>query len=242
MADAFVRREEGHDDRLATRPRRRRRRSTSASTGKHDAPKSASSRTKGDELRDRRRTRTRAARSPRSRSSRRRPATSRRTSRRTSSRSPTGRSSSRRDLFYSGVRPAINVGISVSRVGGNAQIKAMKSVAGTLQARPRAVPRDGGLRAVRLATSTQVTRKQLERGARLVEILKQGQYVPLAGREADRHHLRRHARASSTSSPIAQARRVRAASSIAFIEAKHPQIFEDIRDEEGARRGPRERR
>ena len=67
------------------------------------------------------------------RSSRRRPATSRRTSRPTSSRSPTARSSSRRDLFYSGVRPAVNVGISVSRVGGNAQIKAMRKVAGPLR-------------------------------------------------------------------------------------------------------------
>ena len=54
------------------------------------------------------------------------------------------------DLFFSGVRPAINVGISVSRVGGNAQTKAMSQVAGRLQARPRAVPRAGGVRAVRL--------------------------------------------------------------------------------------------
>ena len=54
------------------------------------------------------------------------------------------------DLFYSGMRPAINVGISVSRVGGNAQIKAMKQVAGRAAPRPRAVPRAGGLRPVRL--------------------------------------------------------------------------------------------
>ncbi len=53
------------------------------------------------------------------------------------------------DLFYSGVRPAINVGISVSRVGGNAQTKAMKKVAGRLRSRPGAVPRAGRLRAVR---------------------------------------------------------------------------------------------
>ena len=45
------------------------------------------------------------------------------------------------DLFYAGVRPAINVGISVSRVGGNAQIKAMRQVAGRAAPRPRAVPR-----------------------------------------------------------------------------------------------------
>ena len=53
------------------------------------------------------------------------------------------------DLFYSGVRPAINVGISVSRVGGNAQIKAMKQVAGTLALRTGSVPRDGGVCPVR---------------------------------------------------------------------------------------------
>lgn len=54
------------------------------------------------------------------------------------------------DLFNANVRPAIDVGVSVSRVGGAAQIKAMKSVAGRLKARPRAVPRHGGVRDVRL--------------------------------------------------------------------------------------------
>ena len=58
------------------------------------------------------------------------------------------------DLFNSGVRPAINVGRSVSRVGGNAQIKAMKSVAGRPAARPVAVPRPGGVRRVRAPTWT----------------------------------------------------------------------------------------
>jgi F-type H+-transporting ATPase subunit alpha len=81
------------------------------------------------------------------------------------------------DLFYSGVRPAINVGISVSRVGGNAQIKAMKSVAGTLKldlAQYRAMAAFAQF----ASDLDKVTRQQLERGARLVEILKQGQYVP----------------------------------------------------------------
>ena len=54
------------------------------------------------------------------------------------------------DLFYQGIRPAINVGLSVSRVGGAAQTKAMKKVVGLDQARAGAVPRNGGLRAVRL--------------------------------------------------------------------------------------------
>ena len=54
------------------------------------------------------------------------------------------------NLFNAGVRPAINVGVSVSRVGGNAQIKAMKKVSGTLPARPRPVPQPGGVRQVRV--------------------------------------------------------------------------------------------
>jgi F-type H+-transporting ATPase subunit alpha len=82
------------------------------------------------------------------------------------------------DLFFSGVRPAINVGLSVSRVGGSAQVKAMKQVAGTLrlalaQYREMAAFAQFGSD---LDVSTQ---RQLNRGARLVEILKQGQYVPL---------------------------------------------------------------
>ncbi len=58
------------------------------------------------------------------------------------------------DLFYAGVRPAVNVGISVSRVGGTAQIKAMKQVAGALASRPRAVPRARGVRRSSPPTST----------------------------------------------------------------------------------------
>ena len=69
---------------------------------------------------------------------------------RTSSRSPTGRSTSSRELFRSGVRPAINVGISVSRVGGNAQITPMQQGRRPAQARPLAIPRPRGLRPVRL--------------------------------------------------------------------------------------------
>ena len=82
------------------------------------------------------------------------------------------------DLFYSGVRPAINVGISVSRVGGNAQIKAMKKVAGTLRldlAQYRAMEAFAQFASDLDAAS----RQQLERGRRLVELLKQDQYVPL---------------------------------------------------------------
>jgi F-type H+-transporting ATPase subunit alpha len=83
------------------------------------------------------------------------------------------------DLFYSGVRPAINVGISVSRVGGHAQIKAMKAIAGRLKLE-LAQYREMAAFAQFASDLDKVTRDQLERGARLVEILKQGQYVPLA--------------------------------------------------------------
>ena len=82
------------------------------------------------------------------------------------------------DLFYSGVRPAINVGISVSRVGGNAQIKAMKSVAGTLKL-DLAQYREKAAFSQFASDLDKVTRDMLERGVRLVEILKQGQYQPL---------------------------------------------------------------
>ena len=82
------------------------------------------------------------------------------------------------DLFYSGVRPAINVGISVSRVGGNAQIKAMKQVAGTLRLE-LAQYREMAAFAQFGSDLDQATQRQLNRGARLVELLKQGQYEPL---------------------------------------------------------------
>jgi F-type H+-transporting ATPase subunit alpha len=82
------------------------------------------------------------------------------------------------DLFYSGVRPAINVGISVSRVGGSAQIKAMKAVAGRLKLE-LAQYREMASFAQFASDLDKVTRDQLERGARLVEVLKQGQYVPV---------------------------------------------------------------
>jgi F-type H+-transporting ATPase subunit alpha len=82
------------------------------------------------------------------------------------------------DLFYSGQRPALNVGISVSRVGGNAQIKAMKQVAGSLRL-DLAQYREMASFAQFASDLDAATRKQLERGARLTAILKQGQYVPL---------------------------------------------------------------
>ncbi len=82
------------------------------------------------------------------------------------------------DLFYSGVRPAINVGISVSRVGGAAQIRAFRQVAGRLRL-DLAQYREMEAFAQFGSDLDVTTQAQLARGARLVEILKQGQYVPL---------------------------------------------------------------
>jgi F-type H+-transporting ATPase subunit alpha len=81
------------------------------------------------------------------------------------------------DLFYRGVRPAINVGLSVSRVGGAAQTKAMKKVGGKLRLE-LAQYRELEAFAKFGSDLDKATQRQLTRGARLVEILKQGQYVP----------------------------------------------------------------
>ena len=83
------------------------------------------------------------------------------------------------DLFNSGVRPAINVGISVSRVGGNAQIKAMKQVAGRLRL-DLAQFRELEAFAEFGSELDKASQAQLERGARVVEVLKQPQYRPLS--------------------------------------------------------------
>jgi F-type H+/Na+-transporting ATPase subunit alpha len=82
------------------------------------------------------------------------------------------------DLFYSGVRPAINVGISVSRVGGSAQIRVMRSIAGTLRI-DLAQYRELAAFAQFGSDLDKATQAQLNRGRRLVEILKQNQFVPM---------------------------------------------------------------
>jgi F-type H+-transporting ATPase subunit alpha len=83
------------------------------------------------------------------------------------------------DLFFAGVRPAVNVGISVSRVGGSAQVKAMRSVAGRLRL-DLAQYRELEAFSSFASDLDAATKKQLERGARTVEILKQPQYRPMA--------------------------------------------------------------
>jgi F-type H+-transporting ATPase subunit alpha len=131
------------------------------------------------------------------------------------------------DLFYSGVRPAINVGISVSRVGGNAQIKAMKSVAGTLKL-DLAQYREKAAFSQFASDLDKVTRDMLERGVRLVEILKQGQYQPLP---VEKQILIIYAGTKGyldglpTSALGAYEKELNE-----FLSAKHPKITESIRE------------
>jgi F-type H+-transporting ATPase subunit alpha len=86
------------------------------------------------------------------------------------------------NLFMAGIRPAINVGLSVSRVGGAAQIKAMKKVAGTLRL-DLAQYRELAAFAQFGSDLDKATQRKLDRGARLVELLKQPQYRPLSMQE-----------------------------------------------------------
>ena len=92
--------------------------------------------------------------------------------------SPMARFISNRDLFYAGVRPAVSVGLSVSRVGGNAQTKAMKKIAGTLRL-SLAQYRELAAFAQLSSDLDKATKAQLDRGQRMVELLKQPQYQPM---------------------------------------------------------------
>jgi len=82
------------------------------------------------------------------------------------------------DLFYAGIRPAVNVGLSVSRVGGSAQVKAMRQVAGKLRL-DLAQYRELAAFAQFGSELDRATQQQLARGQRMVEVLKQSQYAPL---------------------------------------------------------------
>jgi len=129
------------------------------------------------------------------------------------------------DLFYSGVRPAINVGISVSRVGGNAQIKAMKQVAGTLRLE-LAQYREMAAFAQFGSDLDQATQRQLNRGSRLVELLKQGQYQPLA---VQQQILIIYAGTNGfvDELPLTALKKYEQELN-SFIESKHPDVFADI--------------
>ena len=129
------------------------------------------------------------------------------------------------DLFYSGVRPAINVGISVSRVGGNAQIKAMKKVAGTLRL-DLAQFREMAAFAQFASDLDAATRAQLERGQRLTELLKQGQYAPLSV-ERQIAIVYAGTQGFTDKLPVASLRQYEA-DLYAYIDEKHPDIWEDL--------------
>ncbi|MFO1518240.1 MAG: F0F1 ATP synthase subunit alpha [bacterium] len=129
------------------------------------------------------------------------------------------------DLFYSGVRPAINVGISVSRVGGNAQIKAMKQVAGTLRLE-LAQFRELAAFAQFGSDLDKATQAQLARGERLVEVLKQGQYQPMP---VEKQILSIYAATSGWVDEYPKDKVQKYLSEmLMFIETKHPQILKDI--------------
>jgi F-type H+-transporting ATPase subunit alpha len=130
------------------------------------------------------------------------------------------------DLFNSGIRPAINVGISVSRVGGNAQIKAMRQVAGSLRldmAQYRDLAAFAQFGADQL---DKVTQAQLARGQRLTEILKQDQYVPLS---VEKQVLSIQAGTSGALDhvPVNEVRRYER-EFLQFVETNYPSVLKNI--------------
>jgi F-type H+-transporting ATPase subunit alpha len=131
-------------------------------------------------------------------------------------------------LFNKGIRPAINVGLSVSRVGGAAQIKAMKQVAGTLRLE-LAQYRELEAFAQFASDLDEASRKQLERGQRLVEILKQPAHQPLPV-EKQVVIIYAGTRGYLDDIPVKAVRRFEE-ELYPFIETKYPQIFEKIRSE-----------
>ena len=131
------------------------------------------------------------------------------------------------DLFYSGVRPAVNVGISVSRVGGNAQVKAMKKVAGPLRL-DLAQYREMAAFAQFGSDLDASTKRQLERGERLVDVMKQGQYAPIPVEKqivvlyaATNGHL--------DALPVSAVQRYER-ELYSFLDAKHPEVLTALRE------------
>jgi F-type H+-transporting ATPase subunit alpha len=132
------------------------------------------------------------------------------------------------DLFNQGVRPAINVGVSVSRVGGAAQIKAMKAVGGTLRLELSQYRELESFAAFGAENLDATSRRQLERGARLTELLKQGQHAPMPVEEqvvsiflGTRGHL--------DDVPVADVRRFES-DFLNYIRKHHPDILDTIRE------------
>ena len=130
------------------------------------------------------------------------------------------------DLFNAGIRPAINVGISVSRVGGNAQIKAMRQVAGTLRLDMAQYRELAAFAQFGSDQLDKVTQAQLARGQRLTELLKQDQYVPLT---VAKQVLSLYAGTSGAldNLPVGEVRKFER-EFLQFVEASHPNILKDI--------------
>ena len=130
------------------------------------------------------------------------------------------------DLFYAGVRPAVNVGISVSRVGGNAQIKAMRRVAGRLRldlASYRALAAFAQFG----SDLDKATRAQLTRGERMVELLKQEQYAPMPV-EQQVISIFAGVNGYLDDLPVEAVRRFEP-EFLAFVEKEYPEVPHDIR-------------
>ncbi len=132
-------------------------------------------------------------------------------------------------LFFAGVRPSINVGLSVSRVGGSAQVKAMKQVAGTLRL-DLAQYRELEAFAAFGSDLDKATQAQLTRGARLVEILKQPQYKPLS-MEKQVSILYAGTRGFLDNYPLDVLAKYETGL-YAFIEERHPQIFTELAEKQ----------
>jgi len=131
------------------------------------------------------------------------------------------------DLFNSGIRPAINVGNSVSRVGGSAQIKAMKQVAGTLRI-DLAQFRELAAFAQFGSDLDKQTQSQLERGKRLTEILKQGQYQPLPV-EKQVFVIWTASNGLCDDVPVEDVRAFEQ-ELVKFVDSSHPAVLQTLRD------------
>ena len=129
------------------------------------------------------------------------------------------------ELFYSGIRPAINSGLSVSRVGGAAQIKAMKQVAGTLRL-DLAQFRELAAFAQFASDLDKATKAQLDRGQRLTEVLKQGQYSPLS---VEKQVMAIYLGTKGYLDDVAVKEVTRCEKEfLDFMEANHPEVGADI--------------
>jgi F-type H+-transporting ATPase subunit alpha len=129
------------------------------------------------------------------------------------------------DLFYSGTRPAVNVGLSVSRVGGSAQVKAMRQVAGSLRL-DLAQYREMAAFAQFGSDLDAATQKMLARGSRLVEVLKQGQYRPLP---VERQVVILYAATNGYVDPLPVAAVTRYERELeSFMESQHSEIYRTI--------------